>query len=60
MNYLDTINSQKHSVTGVTPYKLVFGQPPKTTIVPMVPAQSILITLPALDNDNSIDFFPCP
>ena len=32
--YLDTINTQVHEATKHTPYELVFGQPPKSLLVP--------------------------
>lgn len=37
--YIDTINTQVHEATKHTPYELVFGQPPRSTVVPGVDFQ---------------------
>ena len=34
--YLDTLNTQVHEATKHTPYELVFGQPPRSLLVPNV------------------------
>ncbi|XP_057290864.1 uncharacterized protein LOC130613553 [Hydractinia symbiolongicarpus] len=57
---IDAINTQQHSATGFTPYELVFGQPPSTTIIPTVSKQSKVITDSNFDNDEDIDFFSIP
>ncbi|XP_057313485.1 KRAB-A domain-containing protein 2-like [Hydractinia symbiolongicarpus] len=51
------INTQQLSATGCTPYELVFGRPPSTTIIPTVLKQSAVITDSNLDDDEDVDFF---
>ena len=57
---IDAINTQQHSATGVTPYELVFGQPPFATIIPLVAGGAVLINDVTLDDDDDVDFFSLP
>ena len=57
----DTINTQVHETMKTTPYELVFGQPPRTVIVPDATTGGIvderMIHLEGSSSDNDQDSF---